>query len=128
MDAAIPDVTVTGHEHLIDQLTLPDPDDRHVLAAAIHACADARNHERGFDTRVVDTRDDHAVIESLHRLYTGCGLGPAQDVPEQSGTGHVVAKRTRQHAAVLALVMPHLADPASAQALFHRCRSTPSGS
>ena len=40
MDAAIPDVTVTGHEYLIDQLTLPDPDDRHVLAAAIHAGAD----------------------------------------------------------------------------------------
>lgn len=37
MNDAIRDVTVTGHEHLIDQLDLPDPDDRHVLAAAIHA-------------------------------------------------------------------------------------------
>ncbi|MDR3360146.1 MAG: PIN domain-containing protein [Bifidobacteriaceae bacterium] len=37
MNDAIRDVTVTGYEHLIDQLNLPDPDDRHVLAAAIHA-------------------------------------------------------------------------------------------
>ncbi len=34
---AIPDVTVTGYEDLIPSLGLPDPDDRHVLAAAI-AC------------------------------------------------------------------------------------------
>ena len=37
MNDAIRDVTVTGYEYLIDQLELPDPDDRHVLAAAIHA-------------------------------------------------------------------------------------------
>ena len=35
MNDAIRDVTVTGYEYLIDQLELPDPDDRHVLAAAI---------------------------------------------------------------------------------------------
>ena len=34
---AIPDVTVTGYEDLIPSLDLPDPDNRHVLAAAI-AC------------------------------------------------------------------------------------------
>lgn len=39
MNDAIRDVTVTGYEHLIDQLDLPDPDDRHVLAATIHAKA-----------------------------------------------------------------------------------------
>ncbi len=37
MDAAVPDCLVTGYEPLIPSLTLPDPDDRHVLAAAIHA-------------------------------------------------------------------------------------------
>lgn len=35
MNEAIPDVLVTGYEPLIGILDLPDPDDRHVLAAAI---------------------------------------------------------------------------------------------
>jgi predicted nucleic acid-binding protein len=39
MDQAVPDCLVTGHEALIDTLTLPDKDDRHVLAAAIVAQA-----------------------------------------------------------------------------------------
>lgn len=37
MNDAIRDVTVTGYEHLISRLDLPDLNDRHVLAAAIHA-------------------------------------------------------------------------------------------
>ncbi len=40
MDANVLDCLVTGHEKLIDGLTLPDPNDRHVLAAAIRAGAD----------------------------------------------------------------------------------------
>lgn len=39
MNAAVEDSLVTGHEPLIEGLTLPDPDDRHVLAAAIRAGA-----------------------------------------------------------------------------------------
>ena len=39
MDLAIPDGLVTGHETLIAGLTLPDSDDRHVLAAAIRCNA-----------------------------------------------------------------------------------------
>jgi predicted nucleic acid-binding protein len=35
MDSATRDSIVTGYEPLIDTLTLPDPKDRHVLAAAI---------------------------------------------------------------------------------------------
>ena len=35
MDVHAEDSLVTGYEHLIPSLTLPDPDDRHVLAAAI---------------------------------------------------------------------------------------------
>jgi len=40
MDAHVPDCLVTGYELLIPSLTLPDQDDRHVLAAAIHCGAD----------------------------------------------------------------------------------------
>lgn len=41
MEVAIPDCLVTGYEHLIEGLHLPDPEDRHVLAAAITGHADA---------------------------------------------------------------------------------------
>lgn len=37
MNRAVPDCLVTGYEALIPALTLPDEDDRHVLAAAIRA-------------------------------------------------------------------------------------------
>ena len=39
MDQAAPDALVTGYESLIESLELPDRDDRHVLAAAIHCRA-----------------------------------------------------------------------------------------
>jgi len=40
MNEALRDCLVTEYEDLIDSLTLPDPDDRHVLAAAIRADAE----------------------------------------------------------------------------------------
>lgn len=39
MDRAIPDCLVTGYEGLIDRLGLPDPNDNHILAAAIRCAA-----------------------------------------------------------------------------------------
>lgn len=44
MRAAVPDCLVYGFEYLIDSLELPDPKDRHVLAAAI------RSHAEGIIT------------------------------------------------------------------------------
>lgn len=41
MDQATRDCLVTGYTSLIPALDLPDPDDRHVLAAAIVGCCDA---------------------------------------------------------------------------------------
>lgn len=40
MDANVPDALVHGHEALIDGLSLPDMNDRHVLAAAIQGHAE----------------------------------------------------------------------------------------
>ncbi len=39
MEQAVPDAQVTGDERLIPTLALPDPNDRHVLALAIHVRA-----------------------------------------------------------------------------------------
>jgi predicted nucleic acid-binding protein len=39
MEARVEHAVVSGYESLIPSLTLPDPDDRHVLAAAIHGGA-----------------------------------------------------------------------------------------
>ena len=50
MDLALPDGLVTGHETLIAGLTLPDADDRHVLAAAMrcNACVIVTFNEKDF--------------------------------------------------------------------------------
>jgi predicted nucleic acid-binding protein len=40
MNASIKNCLVQGYETIIQDLELPDPDDRHVLAAAIHSDAD----------------------------------------------------------------------------------------
>lgn len=39
MNTAVRDCLVTGFEHLIPSVVLPDPDDRHVVAAAVHSGA-----------------------------------------------------------------------------------------
>jgi predicted nucleic acid-binding protein len=39
MDKAFPGSNIKGYESLIGKITLPDPDDRHVLAAAIKGAA-----------------------------------------------------------------------------------------
>lgn len=56
MEEAIPDCLVSGYEHLIEGLELPDPDDRHVLAAAIagHADAIVTWNERDFPKEILD--------------------------------------------------------------------------
>lgn len=40
MNEKAPDCLVEGYEHLIPVVSLPDPDDHHVVAAAVHARAD----------------------------------------------------------------------------------------
>lgn len=64
MNLAVPDSLITGYESIIDALVLPDPDDRHVLAAAIRCQADVivTQNLRDFPEEVLALYD----IEAQH--------------------------------------------------------------
>jgi predicted nucleic acid-binding protein len=78
MKCAVPDCIVENYEGLIDGLTLPDPDDRHVLAAAIRAGAQVivTFNIKDFPAEALATHEmeakhaDEFVIDQL-------GLAPA---------------------------------------------------
>jgi predicted nucleic acid-binding protein len=85
INEAVRDGLVTGHESLVPDLSLPDAEDRHVLAAAIHAgaqvivtfnlqhfprrCLDAYEiealHPDGFVLRLIDV-DLDAILRVLN--------------------------------------------------------------
>jgi hypothetical protein len=50
MESYVEDATVSGYEPLVGGLTLPDPDDRHVLAAAVQGGANVivTSNQRDF--------------------------------------------------------------------------------
>ena len=76
MNEAVRDCLVTGHEELILSLTLPDPDDRHVLAAAIRSGAQVivTYNLKDFPPRTLSGFD----IEAMHPDdFLGCLLDAA---------------------------------------------------
>ena len=74
MDRATRDALITGYETLIPALDLPDPDDRHVLAAAIVGACDAivTRNLRDFPDAAVASygievrRPDEFLSDRLH--------------------------------------------------------------
>lgn len=75
MDRAIPDAVVTGHESLVPGLALPDPDDAHILAAAIrcHASVIVTFNMKDFpqadlDAYGVEAQHPDVFIENLFDL------------------------------------------------------------
>jgi predicted nucleic acid-binding protein len=79
MDAHATDALVTGYEDLIDGLLLPDPDDRHVLAAAIHGHADAivTSNLRHFPAEILEQfgiEPQHPDEFILHLLELSPGI------------------------------------------------------
>lgn len=78
MDAAVPDSLVTGYEALIGGLNLPDPDDRHILAAAILCRADVivTFNVKDFPAEELDrygihTRSPDRFFQDVDGLETG---------------------------------------------------------
>jgi hypothetical protein len=85
MDRAIPDALVTGYEHLVEGLTLPDPDDRHVLAAAIrcHASVIVTFNERDFPPEAllpfgIEAQHPDVFIDNLFDLDPAAVIAAAQ--------------------------------------------------
>ncbi len=106
MNRAVPDCLVAGYEHLIEGLDLPDPDDRHVLAAAIraHAQAVVTFNLKDFPDHVLARYDmepkhpDEFVLDSIDLApgaivqcnRAGGGASPSASVAARA-TGHPVA-------------------------------------
>ena len=85
MDKAIPDGLVTDHEVLIAGLALPDPDDRHVLAAAIRCNASVivTFNERDFPQAAlspfgIEAQHPDLFIENLFDLDPAAVVAAAQ--------------------------------------------------
>jgi predicted nucleic acid-binding protein len=86
MDTHVPDGLVTGYQKLIPGLNLPDPADRHVLAAAIRGKASViiTNNLKDFPASELQTYDIEAqtpdeFIRHLIDLYPAEVLRAAED-------------------------------------------------
>ncbi|MEY9840702.1 PIN domain-containing protein, partial [Streptacidiphilus sp. EB103A] len=82
MNAAIRDCLITGHEPLIEGLKLPDPDDRHVLAAAIKAGAQVivTSNLKDFPSAYLAVRSAQGALLALPPMGFP-GPPPAPGVP-----------------------------------------------
>ncbi len=76
MDRAFPEATVEGYGELVPALTLPDPDDRHVLAAAIRVGAQliVTQNQRDFPDEALQPYDIETLtadefLVSTYELY-----------------------------------------------------------
>lgn len=78
MDKHVRDAKVTDYEGLIETLSLPDPDDRHVLAAAIRANADAivTFNQKDFPKKILSTYSID-VIHPDEFVYYQIDMAPA---------------------------------------------------
>lgn len=86
MDMHVPDRLVTGYQNLIPELNLPDPNDRHVLAAAMQGKANViiTNNLKKFPASELQTYDMEAqtpeeFIRHLIDLYPAEVLRAAED-------------------------------------------------
>ena len=92
MRHAFPDALTTGWDHLLPTITIPDPDDTHVVAAALTAGAQliVTNDRRGFTTGLppglTTQHPDDFLLDALD-------LAPTTVL----ATVHAVVARTGRH-------------------------------
>ena len=85
MDLAIPDACIDGYEDLVSGLTLPDENDRHVLAAAIRCGADVivTFNRKDFPSchlapYGIETQHPDEFVENLFHLDSAAVVAAAQ--------------------------------------------------
>jgi len=120
MDGHFPGAVVTGYEAVAVRLDLPDPDDRHVLAAAIHGGADtivtcnlrdfpadrpaphalAAQHPDAFIAGPFAT-DPRGVLAAVR------GHRAALRHPPRSASDHLAALEVLGLSATVSLLRPH---------------------
>ena len=106
MTTAFPDALVTGWEPLVDGITLPDLDDRHVVAAAIRGRADVivTANSKDFPTRVLNELGIPAQTPDLF-LLDQLDLAPTATIHAL----HQQARATRRPPLTPEALLAHLA-------------------
>ena len=68
---AVPDCLTTGYDDLVDALDLPDPGDRHVLAAALRSGSQVivTENTRDFPAQILDTYHIEAQTPDVFVLH-----------------------------------------------------------
>lgn len=96
MDKAIPDALVAGHEALAENLRLPDPGDRHVLAAAIRCGASVivTFNEKDFPSDAlepfgIEAQHPDLFIDNLFDLDPAAVIAAAQRQRRQLKNPHM---------------------------------------
>ena len=68
VNKSVEDCLITGYEHLIESIVLPDPDDRHVVAAAVAGGVDAIETALAV-ARFVSGQTGLEVFESVYHFF-----------------------------------------------------------
>jgi len=93
MDRAFPAASVSGFESLIPAVNLPDPADRHILAAAIHARADliVTVNLKDFPTAALTS---HGIVAAHPDPFVDCLF----DLDEPEAIAAIARMRSRLRA------------------------------
>jgi hypothetical protein len=95
MDAHVREAVVENFEHLIPAIVLPDPDDRHVVAAAMHARAELIITFNRRDFPAAELQKIRYVGATPRRLY----FRPVRPECPQGATGSLPAPQVDEEPA-----------------------------